>query len=840
MQNPMTPFLFALREIRYRPIYALLFSLSMAVGTASLMALAGVSGVVKKTVTAQAKELWAADISVKGSEVLLDDVESWARTRWSGVVVARSIETLSMARVRPTQRTSEARQVTLSAVSPNYPLYGKITTGSGRPLPSVLKPGAIVVGDRLLKGWNLAVGDSLKIGALTLSIVDTVVDRTDVPTSFFELSPTVFLTLGDLRDSKLMAPGSRASNTLYLKLPPGTDLPTALEEVKVRASSETTEVASWATDNPGILKFIQRTLLYLDFLALLTLTLGGIGAATALSAALNAGQKSLGMVFALGAPRRFVYGAWGTWVIALSMAGLAVGLLLSRVLAVLLLSLFGDLLPGGLQPTFPVLDLMRAAGVGLGASYLFTLFPLMKLGDIPPNTILSDDVPPLPSRRFRSVGITVIGFCFFSLLAWAQMKRPVLALQYVGLLAALSVIGGGIVAVAMGILRRGLSNSRSTTVRLAVRGLARPGNLNDAVVLAVGLSLSVLLTLFLLEKNLFSQMIDHFPSDAPNVFFINIQPTQSAAFAACTGKPQARLFPLIRGRVVAVNDVPVQKINQRGARRSQGDRLTREFGFTFGEDLLPTDRVVEGSGLWDPAVEGPQVSVFEDYKKKFGIRRGDRITVSVLGRTFEARVSSFRSINQSVRQPFFYFYFRPGLLDHVPHTLMAGLSVPKEDLPDLQNRLADALANVTVIDLSDVAALTGKLFHRLGRVVRALGFFGLSSGLLLLLSSLLASLASRTRESVLFRTLGATPSQLVRVALLEYALVAGAGILAALLLGAGASALLLRRFFELRLDFFPLSTGLFLGSAAGGIVLLSWILTRGSLHTPPMEALRHE
>lgn len=833
----MTPLLFSLREIRYRPLYAVLFALSIAVGTASLMALAGVSGVVQKTVTAQAKELWAADISVKGSEVVLDDVEAWARGRWPGLSVARSIDTLSMAQHRASHKTG---QVTLSAVSQNYPLYGKITTGSGRPFRAVLKPGTIVVGDRLLKGWALAVGDSLKIGSKNLSIVDTVVERTDVPTSFFELSPTVFLTLEDLRDSNLMAPGSRASNTLSLKIPPGTDLSKALDEVKARASSETTEVASWATDNPGILKFIQRTLLYLDFLALLTLTLGGIGAATALSAALNASQKSVGMVFALGAPRGFVYRVWLWWVSGLAGVGLVVALFLSRVLAALLLSLFGDLLPGGLLPAFPVVDLLHAAGVGVGSGFLFTVFPLLKLGDIAPNTILSEDVPSFPARRRRTGGVAVFGFCLFFLLAWAHIGRWGLALQYVGILAGLTVVGGGGVALAMGSLRQGLSKFRFTSTRLAARGLARPGNLNDAVVFSVALSLSVILTLFLLEKNLFSQIIQSFPPDAPNVFFINIQPNQSAAFAACTGKSSARLFPLIRGRVVDVNGVPVQKINQRGAGRRQGDRLTREFGFTFGEDLLPTDNVVEGPGLWDPALPGPQVSVFDEYKKKFGLRRGDRMTVGILGRRFEATVSSFRAINQSVRQPFFYFYFRPGLLEEVPHTLMTGLSIPKDDLPDLQNRLAQGLPNVTVIDLSDVAALTGKLFHRLGRVVRALGIFGLSSGILLLLSSLLASLASRTRESALFRALGASPAQIVRVALLEYALIAGAGVVAAFALGVGATALLLHRVFELRLALFPLPTGLFLASAAIGIVFLSWAVTRTSLRTSPMEALHHD
>ena len=832
-----TPWNFALREIRYRPVYAALFALSIAVGTASLMALAGVSAVVKKTVTAQAKELWGADITVKGSDVILDEVEAWAQNRWNGLSMARSVETLSMAQHRPSRKTG---QVTLSAVTTNYPLYGKITMGSGSPFHSVLKPGTLVVGERLLKGWHLAAGDSLKIGALTLSIADSVAQRTDVPTSFFELSPTVFMTPEDLRDSKLMMPGSRASNTLYINFPAGTDLARALAEVKAHAASETTEVASWSTDNPGLLKFIQRTLLYLDFLALLTLSLGGIGAATALSAALNASQKSVGMLFALGAPRSFVYRIWMAWVGGLSLGGIGAALLLSRALARLLLSLFGDLLPSGLLPAFPVGALCRAGAAGLGAGFLFTLLPLLKLGDVAPNAILSDDVPPLPPRKSRMAGALLAGGAGFFLLAWTQIARPLLAFYYVLSLAGLLVVGGGIVALVLGGCRRGLSRLRSVTARLSARGLARPGNLNDAVVLSVGLSLTVLLTLFLLERNLFSQMIESFPPDAPNVFFINIQPSQSAAFTAVTGKPRARLYPLIRGRVVAVNGIPVQQINGRDGGGDRGDRLTREFGFTYGDDLLSTDKVADGPGLWDPAIPGPQVSVFDEYQKKFKLRRGDRVAVSILGRRFEATISSFRSINHSVRQPFFYFYFKPGLLEEVPHTLMTGLSVPKDKLPDLQNQLAEALPNVTVIDLVDVAALTGRLFQRLGRVVRALGFFGLSSGVLLLLSSLLASLASRTREAALFRALGASQGQVVRVALLEYAIIAGTGAVAALMLGTAASALLLNRVFELRLDFFPGSTSLLLGGSVLSIVFLSWAVTQSAFRTPPMVALRHE
>ena len=91
--------------------------------------------------------------------------------------------------------------------------------------------------------------------------------------------------------------------------------------------------------------------------------------------------------------------------------------------------------------------------MGLGSGLLFTVLPLLKLGDIAPNTILSDDIPRFPVRRFQSFGVTICGLFLFFLLAWAQIGRAVLALQYVGILAGLIVVGGGLVTVAMGALR---------------------------------------------------------------------------------------------------------------------------------------------------------------------------------------------------------------------------------------------------------------------------------------------------------------------------------------------------------------------------------------------------
>lgn len=822
------------REIGHRPVFPLLFAASTAVGVASLLALVSVGDALRRTTLDHARELWAGDISIKAPPPQLDVVQGWAQSRWPGVRAARSIDTLSMARLP----SGAAVQVSLSALSPEFPLYGKIVTRSGRPLSEVLGQRRVVVGDSLAARWGLVPGASLQLGTTTFSVSDVLVSRTDAPLSFFEFSPGVLLGLGDLEATGLLTAGSRSASVLYLNLPPGVDPARALEDVRSLTAEDAAEVGAWFTDNPGVFRFLKNLLRQLDFLVFLTLFLGGMGAATALSAAREAATRDIGVLFALGAPRSFVFRLWGAWIAVSLGAGILVALPLGHFLAQGLLARLGDMMPPGTVLGFPLQALGLAAGGSTAVIVFFALIPLVALSDISPNVIFSQERPRAPRRLFRT-GLLggVGGLCLWGV-ALAQGQRPLTAAVFVALGAGLWAGTRGVVALGLWGLRAFLGRRPGAVVRLAGRGLSRPGSLNAAAVVSVALSLTAVLTLFLVEKNLTYRWSDAGAAGAPNVFVINLREDQLDLFRRRMDRPEARFFPLVRGRVVAVNDRSVKDVNRLA--RQEGDRLTREFGFSFGNDLPPTDRVVEGKSLWDPAVPGPQVSVFEEFKGRFRLRRGDHLTVSVLGRRFTATIVSFRSIQQSARQPFFYFYFQPGLLEAVPHTYMGGLVVPPSEVPVFQNRLAEDMPNATSVDFSAVAALSGKIIARLGRGVRVLGLFGFLAGLVLLLAGLLVTLASRVREAALYRTLGATRGQVARVLLLEYLLAGGLGALVAGGLAWAAAGAVLRRFFDVSLAPFPLQTGALLGGVVALWVALSWIVTVRAFRVRPWEVLRHE
>lgn len=838
----MTPFHYAVREIRYHRAYALLYVTAVGLGAAVLMALSSFGSSLQAVLTSQGRDLATADLVVEGAPEVLGRLESWAVDRWPGARSARTVDLYSMTRpAGPGRRDDTVVQVALRAASAVYPLHGRLLSGRGLPIASSIDTFSLIVEPRLLSHLNARVGDSVLLGTRTFRIADTIASRSDLAVTFFDLAPAAFIRPDDLALTGLVVAGSRTRNRLYLNLPTDAPLAPALVELRAEAQGDPVEIESWETDKPGVWRFLQNTLLFLQFLGLLTLIMGGIAAAATLSAALAAARHGTGIALLLGAPRAWLVSAWLWWIAILGSIGIGVALGLGHLLANLLVPLFGDLLPTGFALAFPIGALAQSAAGSLAASLLFAIAPLLRLGDIPPNAALSDTPVSARRRPLAALGWIVLLAAFFYTLILAQLPKPVVAGWVLGGLAALTLTQVALVKLGLFAIRRVLARVPWTAARLAGRALSRQGGLSDAAVVAIAIALSTVLSIALLQQNITAQFVESWPPDAPDAFFINIRKDQVAAFRDLSGSESPRVHPLIRGRVVAVNGSPANALQQAADQyRNDGDRLTREFGFSYGDEVLATDRVVEGPGLWDPALPGPQVSLFDGFQERYGIRRGDRITFLVVGRRITCTVSSFRAIQTSARQPFFYFYFQPGVLDDAPQTFMAALKIEPGTLSGLERRLASAMPNVTVFDLAEVSALAGRIVARLGRIVAALGGFAVASGLVLLVANILATLVARTREAVLYRTLGARSDQLLFIYGFEYLLLGIVAAAAGWIGAAAASWAVLHYLFRSPWLPFLVETGMLAGGLVAVTVLLALAASRTALKAEPMTVLRYE
>src|ERR1700680_1528722 len=105
-----------------------------------------------------------------------------------------------------------------------------------------------------------------------------------------------------------------------------------------------------------------------------------------------------------------------------------------------------------------------------------------------------------------------------------------------------------------------------------------------------------LLLLTLVRGELMRDWRASIPADAPNAFLINVLPDQVRGVQALlrqgTGA-DAPLYPMVRGRLVAINDKPLDTTRLADERaRRLGER---EFNLSWMEALPRSNRVVAGA-----------------------------------------------------------------------------------------------------------------------------------------------------------------------------------------------------------------------------------------------------
>jgi putative ABC transport system permease protein len=118
---------------------------------------------------------------------------------------------------------------------------------------------------------------------------------------------------------------------------------------------------------------------------------------------------------------------------------------------------------------------------------------------------------------------------------------------------------------------------------------------NTIQVVALALGMMALLTLTLIRGDLLHSWQATLRPDAPNRFIVSIQPDQVQAlnaFFAAHGVGQPELFPMVRGRLTAVNGRAVSSADYNEDRAKR--LIDREFNLSWGDDMQPDNRIVAG------------------------------------------------------------------------------------------------------------------------------------------------------------------------------------------------------------------------------------------------------
>lgn len=886
----MFEFRMAWRETRGAWRHFVYFFICIAVGVGALVAVGLFADHVNRAVTKEARGLLGGDIEIRSSHRLTDGAERLlADLAERRIATTRVSELVAMA-VRPPAAAGAAPQTTqiveLKAVEAAYPLYGTLKLEPELPLDRLLHPDqeacgpsacfGAVVQETLLLRMGLGVGEQMKIGQARFLITGVVRLEPDRMANAFSLGPRVIISRQGLEAADLIKRGSRVRERHLLKVPEGVALEPLRADLKTRLKGESVRVASYRDAQPQLKQFLTQLSRYLGLIGLTALFIGGVGVAMSIRAFIREKLKTIAILKSLGADSAAVVRIYLSQAVGLGLLGSLAGMATGYVLQVVLPPLLANAVASevleqlgvstGLSVS-SVVPLAKGGLLGLLATVLFATWPLLSIREIKPAVILRQDIEATPGaeRSVRAIGVVgrimrerlnvftaaALGAGLGGLAVWQAGSWTI------GLL----FIGGLILAVALLFLAAKsalywltrLPRLRSVCLRYAVGNVTRPGGDSAGILMAIGLSVTIILTVSLIEKALVREVGEARPTDAPTFFFIDIQPDQAEGFMRLVEKragAKPELTPLIRSRLhrVAGETVAVDEAQEQDEDRDETKEerrrqwyVTREYALTHLERLPKGNEIVRGR--WWTAGQDfskPLVSVEEEAAKAMGLDIGSTLEFDIQGTTVAAEVSSIRKVDWGTFSTNFYMILSPGSLDGAPLTYVGTIHVAAAQEIPLQQAVVAAFPNVSAIHVGDVLENFGRVLDRLSLAIRAVALFCLVSGALVMAAALATTRYRRLYEAVILKSLGATRALLAGSFAVEYLLLGLIGGAVAVWLSSALSWLVLTYVFELP---WSLHSGVLL---LGLLLTMVLTLTVGFLSTfrilgeRPLSILRHE
>ena len=809
--------------------------LCLALGVAVIAAVGGLRAAIDAGMANDGRRILGGDLEVDaGGDPLPASLRDWLAPYATGVseiVQMRSIV------IGP---SGERQLVELKAVDAAWPLVGAPRIDPPQPLSAALagKDGqfGILLDPTIIARLNLKLGDTVKLGNASFHVAGALTlepDRVVTPSIF---GARVLISADALPATGLVLPGALLRHALRLT----SNEPGLGTRVQAAFPDRGLRIRDPNDAAPGVKRFLDQTSLFLTLVGLTSLLVGGIGVANGVRAWLDARHRTIATLRCLGASSRTVFAMCLIQVAALAGLGICLGLAAGAILPVAGAWLLRDVLPvpavAGIYPG----ALALAAAYGVLTAFAFALWPLGRAAQIP-GAALFREVAPEGRPAWPIMLATLLSVA--ALAAMTVATAPDRRMAYWFCLAALATLAlfrlGA--AALMGLARIAPVAKLPPWARLGIANIHRPGATTALLLVSVGLGLSTLATVALIQANISREVLQQMPANAPSFFFIDIQADQIGRFDAIVraqpGTRDLRDVPSLRARIVAVKGVEVEQVRTtpETAFALKGDR-----GLTYAAAPPPGTKLTDGA-WWPANYDGPPLVSFDaSLAKGWGVGIGDIIRVNVLGRDLDLKVANLRDIAWQSLSINFFMVASPGILARAPHTHIATVHVDGPNQSAVLKAVTDALPNVTGIRVSDVLASIAALLDQIAAALTATGGLTLLAGAVVLVGAVAAGQRRRTREAVILRTLGATRGQIRAAWLTEFGLLGlTAGLLAAMV-GSGASFAMSHYILHSNWKFEPETLILTLAAALVVMLIFGYAGTAAALRAKPAALLRNE
>ncbi|WP_295803067.1 ABC transporter permease [uncultured Microbulbifer sp.] len=823
------PLRFALRELRggLRGFYV--FIGCIALGVAAIASVGSVSRSLVNGISEEGQAILGGDLTFS---VIHRQLEADQLTYLDSLGRVSEIATLrAMAR---TPDSGAQTLIELKAVDGAYPLFGTFEIegdgeAAGGDLHDLIsatgeKPG-LVADAGLAERLGIEVGDAVSIGNAEFVLNGLIAREPDRLGSGLGWGPRVVISTEALEATGLVQPGSLVRWRYRVALPEPaseSDVAAAKTQTQEKYPDAGWRIRDRSNAAPGLRDQIYRFTMFLTLVGLTALVVGGVGVANAVSAYLDGRRGTIATLKSLGAGGGMIFRSYLAEILLLALAAILIGLIVGALTPWLAGSALASVLPvaDAVPGVYPA-KLLQALAYGVLIALAFALWPLGRAREVPATALYREHVAAVRARP-RFVYIAALAAILLALigLTVGLAYEPFMAALFVGGTVAafvvLRLVGVGIMALA-----RRIPHSRWLEWRLAVAAIHRPGAVTPSVVLSLGLGLTLLVTIALIDGNLTRQLTVALPDRAPSFFFLDIPRGDAEAFRETVSAtvPDGRVeeVPMLRGRFVSLKGIPVADYP---APPEAGWVLRGDRGITYSETPPENGRIVAGE-WWPSDYDGPPlVSFADEIAGELGLAIGDEVEVNVLGRPITAKIANLRTVDWTSLSINFVMVFSPNTFAGAPHMVLATVTMPEGARSDselaVMREVTRAFPTVTSVRVKEALDTINSLVRRLAWAVRAASGLTIAAGILVLAGALAASHRHRIHDAVVLKTLGATRRRLIGAYVLEFALVGAVTAVFALAAGTIAAMIVIEQVMELDFAFLPLVA---VGAVGGALVL---------------------
>lgn len=783
--------------------------LSVALGVFSLTFVRALSSSVSESLEGQAQQSMGADLTVSARQPL-EKTRAEALTAelvQQGARFANVTRFYSMLTHTRGDNPAATQLIRVYAVGDGFPFYGSIETLPAERFAKLGESPTVIIDRQIAERLKVGPGDSVRVGELSATVAGLFIPRPGSPAAGFSLASPIYMHERFLKDTELIRTGSRIDYERAFALPSGFDADRWKKNRESEGDDDRVRITTAEEGSNNVRRFIDRLSGFMTVVAMVTLLLGALGIGSSLRAFMREKLDHAAIFRVIGVTPRglfYIYALMALWVASLGcVLGAALGVIFPLALISVVQSLGQEFLPEGVGLNLQPSAALWGVTAGLFSTIAFTLWPIWQTALVSPLRVLRRDVETLNKKSMTlrivwmcSLGVLVLGGFFLS----AGAFRSVAAAFGLAVVVASCALHG--LATVLTRCARWLAHrARSYAVRQGILNLYRPGNQTKSVVLALGLGVLLLCTMFTLQYSLQKAIAVDQRRELPNLFVIDIQTDQLREVRQViqrAGATRVDESPMIAARVSAINSRKLTEQQTESGSETDNDRRrrrTREYFVSYRPHLIDSEAVTDGR-FWSGTPARQEASIDAELAESLGIQIGDILTLSIQGIPLDAKVTSFREIHWQAVRPNSLILLSPGEIEQAPQQHVVSFRVANEQRSLTQSKLVERFPNLTVIDVTEATRTVKLIIERVASVFQGLGSLAVFAGLLILTGAVASGRYARQHESTLLKVLGARRATLRKILITEQVALSGLGASAGWLLSEVLSRILWPFFFE--------------------------------------------